>query len=235
MRARTPGARLPSRLRSLSLTLPRVWAGEGAELAPQRPCTPHRVLRRPGQQRRRLQRPLRSQQPVHHGRPCHLHGLPHVHPDQHHALWELGPAGVEQTDSTRKPNEDPAHPPLPGRLSPLYRRSPNTRSRPSLLWELGHFFTQHCRRRPHSTAHPHLGPERVSLPYFTQDHVVGALFPPPALHPDLGLTSSVTGVSGPDSCGPGGELGGMGGAAATPPGPLAPVPPLCLSPVGRQS
>lgn len=29
---------------------------------------------------------------------------------------------------------------------------PKHRSQPSLLWELGHFFT-HCRRRPHSTAH----------------------------------------------------------------------------------
>lgn len=45
----------------------------------------------------------------------------------------------------------------------------------------------------------------VSLPCFTEDHVVGAPFPPPALHPDLGLTSPLTGVSRPDSCGPCGE------------------------------
>lgn len=109
---RTPRAtRLPSRLLSLSLPLLRVWAGEGAELASQCPRPPHRVLRRPGRRRRRLQCPLRGQQPVHHGRPRHLDGLAHVHPDQHHALRELGPSSVEQTDSTRKPNEDPAHPP----------------------------------------------------------------------------------------------------------------------------
>lgn len=34
---------------------------------------------------------------------------------------------------------------------------------------------------------------------------MGAPFPPPALHPDLGLTSPLTGVSRPDSCGPCGE------------------------------
>uniref|UniRef100_A0A8D0W7N1 Histone-arginine methyltransferase CARM1 n=1 Tax=Sus scrofa TaxID=9823 RepID=A0A8D0W7N1_PIG len=85
----------------------------------------------PGQQRRQLQRPLRGQQPVHHGRPRNLHGLAHVHPDQHHALRELGPPSVEQTDSTRKPNEDPAHPtPPPGRLSPLYWRSRTTSHSP---------------------------------------------------------------------------------------------------------
>lgn len=71
-------------------------------------------------------------------------------------------------------------PPPPGWLSPLYRRSPNTRSQPSLLWELEHFFTR-CCRRPQPAARPHLGPERVSLPYFTHDRVVGALLPAPAL------------------------------------------------------
>lgn len=81
---------------------------------------------------------------------------------------------------------------------------------------------------------PHLGPERVSLPDFTQDHVVGALFPSPAFPPDLGLTSSVTGVSGPDSCRP----GGLGGGEQLPPHPVPwrlsfPPPPPRLSPVGK--
>ena len=39
---------------------------------------------------------------------------------------------------------------------------------------------------PHPTAHPHLGPKRVSLPYFTHDHVVGALCPP---SPDPALST----------------------------------------------
>ncbi|XP_033056001.1 histone-arginine methyltransferase CARM1 isoform X1 [Trachypithecus francoisi] len=56
---------------------------------PQQPDS-FRVLRRPGQRWWRHQCPLCSQQPVHHGRPCHLHGVTHVHPDQHHALRELG-------------------------------------------------------------------------------------------------------------------------------------------------
>lgn len=74
----------------------------------------------------------------------------------------------------------PTHPSTQVAFTPVLEK-PKHRSQPSLLWELGHFFTQCCRYYPHPTAHPHLGPERVSLPYFTEDHVVGALFPPPAL------------------------------------------------------
>lgn len=73
----------------------------------------------------------------------------------------------------------PTHPSTQAAFTPVLEK-PKHRSQPSLLWELGHFFTQCCRYYPHPTAHPHLGPERVSLPYFT-DHVVGALFLPPAL------------------------------------------------------
>lgn len=121
-----------------------------------------------------------------------------------------------------------------------------------MLRELEHFFTRRCRRRPHPTAHPHLGPKRVSLPYFTHDHVVGALCPPPPapypgpLHPDLGLTSSVTGVSGPDSCRPGGEGEGQWLPRLVPwagplsvssregsPGPFLEGPPLQLPGLGH--
>lgn len=124
------------------------------------------------------------------------------------------------------------HPPRLGGFHPCTGEAQTPGHSPLCYGNLDTFFTQHCRRRPHSTAHPHLGPERVSLPYFTQDHVVGALFPPPALYPDLGLTSSVTGVSGPDSCRPGG--GGGGGSSCHPTRSLGACP-LCLAPVGRQS
>lgn len=49
----------------------------------------------------------------------------------------------------------------------------------------------------------------------------GSHFPSCPLHPDLGLTSSVTGVSGLDSCRPGWE---GGGAAAALPRPSVPAP-----------
>ncbi|KAM7142457.1 histone-arginine methyltransferase CARM1 isoform 5-T5 [Molossus nigricans] len=91
------------------------------QCGPQQPDS-FRVLRHPRQQWWWLQRPLCSQQPVHHGWPCHLDGLTHVHPNQYHALRELGPSSGEWTDSTRKPNEDPAHPSLcPGGFHPCWR------------------------------------------------------------------------------------------------------------------
>lgn len=110
------------------------------------------------------------------------------------------------------------HPSAQVAFTPVLEK-PKRRSQPSLLWELRHFFIQCCCHHPHPTAHPHLGPERVSLPYFTEDHVVGSLFPVPApLHPDLGLP--ITGVSRPDSCGPCGEQ--------LLPHPRAPAPLVCL-------
>lgn len=61
--------------------------------APQRPFRPPlRLLGCSGRRRRRFQHALCPQQPVHHGWPRHLHGLASLHPHQHHALRQLGPA-----------------------------------------------------------------------------------------------------------------------------------------------
>lgn len=85
----------PSRLLARSLSLSAARPGGEGRAAAQCPRPPHRLVGRPGRRRRRLQRPLRGQQPVHHGRPRHLHGLTHVHPDQHHALRELDLRGTD--------------------------------------------------------------------------------------------------------------------------------------------
>lgn len=78
---------------------------------------------------------------------------------------------------------------------------------------------------------PHLGSERVSPPYFTQDHVVGALFPPPALS-ILTWTEHLM----KQAC-PGLRAAGSAGrwqGAASPASSPAPALP-CLSPEGRQT
>lgn len=69
--------------------------------------------------------------------------------------------------------------PPPWRLSPLYWRSPNTGHGPLCYGNSDTFLHNVAAATPAPPpTHPHLGPERVSLLYFT-DHVVGALSPPP--------------------------------------------------------
>lgn len=66
--------------------------------------------------------------------------------------------------------------PPPRRLSPLYWRNPNTSHSPLCYGNLDTFLHNVAAATPALPTHPHLGPERVSLLYFT-DHVVGALSP----------------------------------------------------------
>lgn len=70
--------------------------------------------------------------------------------------------------------------PLPGRLSPC---TGEAQTPVTVLFAMGTWTLFYTTLLPPLLPHhpPHLGSECASPPYFTQDHVVGALFPPPAL------------------------------------------------------
>lgn len=74
----------------------------------------------------------------------------------------------------------PTHPSARA-ASTLYWRSPNTSHSPLCYGNLDTFLHNIAAAAAPTPPPPRLGSERVSPPYFTQDHVVGALFPPPAL------------------------------------------------------
>lgn len=58
----------------------------------------------------------------------------------------------------------PTHSSAQAAFTPILEK-PKYQSQPSLLWELGHFFTQHCCRRPYPTTHL-LGPECVAAIFY---------------------------------------------------------------------
>lgn len=98
-----------------------------------------------------------------------------------------------RTDSTRKPNEVQAR--HSQWLSPLFWRSVNTRSQPSLLWELGHFCTR-CRRCPQVPPAQSLVPSECCC-HTLHEILLGSPHPVLYLHSDLALTSAGRGKSHP--------------------------------------
>lgn len=183
----------PSRLLARSLSLSAARPGGEGRAAAQCPRPPHRLVGRPGRRRRRLQRPLRGQQPVHHGWPRHLHGLTHVHPDQHHALRELDLRG---TDGLPAPGNQ-MKPAAPAAARPSWR-SPTPGPSPLCYGNSDTFLHDVV-----VAAAPTPLPTHLLALSACRCHVLHEIMswepsaPSCPLHPDLGLTSA---ASGPDSC-----------------------------------
>lgn len=118
---------------------------------------------------------------------------------------------------------------------PLYWRSPNIPSQPSLLWELGHFFYTMLPLTLPDPAHT-LALSECRCHILHKIMSGEPLSPSSPLHSDLALTSAVTGVLGPAAAP---WLGRRREAAATMAQAALPhqAPSPCphhLSPVGRQ-